>query len=281
MVEDCVNAVGVDVNTASAPLLARVSGIGDTVAANIVAHRDELGPFRTRRALKQVPRLGAKAFEQCAGFLRIREGDDPLDGSGVHPESYPVVRRIVAATHTDLRTLIGNTAALRALRPGDFVDDVHGLPTVTDIITELVKPGRDPRPAFQTAVFADGIDTLADLRVGMVLEGSVTNVAAFGAFVDLGVHQDGLVHISAMSNKFVKDPRDVVKPGDVVRVKVLDVDPARKRIALTLRMDDDAAATTDARPTPQPTPGRPAKPSRPQPPPASAMGDALRRAGIG
>jgi uncharacterized protein len=280
VVEDCVNAVGVDVNTASPPLLARVSGIGDTVAANIVAHRDALGPFRTRRALKEVPRLGAKAFEQCAGFLRIRGGDDPLDSSSVHPEAYPVVRRIVAATHSELGALIGNAAALHALRPADFVDDVHGVPTVTDIIAELEKPGRDPRPAFKTAVFADGVDTLADLRPGMVLEGSVTNVAAFGAFVDIGVHQDGLLHISAMSDKFVKNPREVVKPGDIVRVKVLDVDVARKRIGLTLRLDDEVAATPAARPTQRSKPSRPAAPSRPQPPTGGAMGDALRRAGI-
>jgi len=280
VVEDCVNAVGVDVNTASAPLLARVSGIGATLAANIVAHRDAIGPFRTRRALKEVPRLGAKAFEQCAGFLRIRGGDDPLDASSVHPESYPVVRRIIAATNTELGALIGNAAALHALRPADFVDDVHGLPTVTDIIAELEKPGRDPRPAFKTAVFAEGVDTLADLRPGMVLEGSVTNVAAFGAFIDIGVHQDGLVHISAMSNKFVKDPREVVKPGDIVRVKVLDVDLARQRIGLTLRLDDDATDTPDTRPAQRPTPGRPAAPTRPQPTTGGAMSDALRRAGI-
>jgi uncharacterized protein len=280
VVEDCVNAVGVDANTASAPLLARVSGIGETLAANIVAHRDALGPFRTRRALKDVPRLGAKAFEQCAGFLRIRGGDDPLDSSSVHPEAYPIVRRIIAATNTGLGALIGNAAALRALRPADFVDDVHGLPTITDIIAELEKPGRDPRPAFKTATFADGVDTLADLRPGMVLEGSVTNVAAFGAFIDIGVHQDGLVHISAMANTFIKDPREVVKPGDIVRVKVLDVDLARKRIGLTLRLDDEATATPDASPTRRSKPSLPATPTRPQPPTSGAMGDALRRAGL-
>jgi protein Tex len=280
VVEDCVNAVGVDANTASAPLLARVSGIGETLAANIVAHRDALGPFRTRRALKDVPRLGAKAFEQCAGFLRIRGGDDPLDSSSVHPEAYPIVRRIIAATNTGLGALIGNAAALRALRPADFVDDVHGLPTISDIIAELEKPGRDPRPAFKTATFADGVDTLADLRPGMVLEGSVTNVAAFGAFIDIGVHQDGLVHISAMANTFIKDPREVVKPGDIVRVKVLDVDLARKRIGLTLRLDDEATATPDASPTRRSKPSLPATPTRPQPPTSGAMGDALRRAGL-
>ena len=240
VVEDCVNGVGVDVNTASAPLLRRVSGIAEGLAENIVRHRDENGPFRTRKALKEVPRLGPKAFEQCAGFLRIPGGDDPLDASSVHPEAYPVVRRILAAAGTDLRTLIGNTSALRQLTPGRFVDETFGLPTVTDILKELEKPGRDPRPAFKTATFAEGVETLADLRQGMVLEGVVTNVAAFGAFVDVGVHQDGLVHVSAMSKTFVKDPRDVVKPGDIVRVKVLGVDVARKRISLTLRLDDEA-----------------------------------------
>jgi uncharacterized protein len=239
VVEDCVNAVGVDVNTASAPLLTRVSGIGSGLAENIVQHRDACGPFRSRAALKEVPRLGPKAFEQCAGFLRIRGGDDPLDASSVHPEAYPVARRIAAASGSDVAGLIGDTARLRALRPGDFVDEVFGLPTVTDIMKELEKPGRDPRPAFRTATFTEGVNTLADLKPGMVLEGVVTNVAAFGAFVDVGVHQDGLVHVSAMSRSFVKDPRDVVKPGDVVRVKVLDVDIPRKRISLTLRLDDE------------------------------------------
>jgi protein Tex len=238
VVEDCVNAVGVDVNTASAPLLTRVSGIGESLAAGIVAHRGANGPFRTRRNLKDVARLGPKAFEQCAGFLRIPGGDDPLDASGVHPESYAVVRRILSAAGTDLPSLIGNGTALRALRPADFADDRFGIPTVTDILRELAKPGRDPRPAFRTATFAEGVDKLSDLVAGMVLEGVVTNVAAFGAFVDIGVHQDGLVHVSAMSATFVKDPRDVVKPGDVVRVKVLDVDLARKRVSLTLRLDD-------------------------------------------
>ncbi|EJW13312.1 Transcription accessory protein [Rhodovulum sp. PH10] len=238
VVEDCVNAVGVDVNTASAPLLARVSGIGSGLAQNIVLHRDANGPFASRKALKEVPRLGPKAFEQCAGFLRIRDGDDPLDASGVHPESYPVVRRILQATKSDIKGVIGNTAVIRALQPKNFVDETFGLPTVTDIFKELEKPGRDPRPAFKTATFKEGVETLDDLVPGMVLEGCVTNVAAFGAFVDIGVHQDGLVHVSAMSKTFVKDPREVVKPGDVVRVKVLDVDKPRKRISLTLRLDD-------------------------------------------
>jgi uncharacterized protein len=241
VVEDCVNAVGVDVNTASVPLLTRVSGIGEGLAGNIVSHRDANGPFRNRAALKSVARLGPKAFEQCAGFLRIPGGDDPLDASSVHPEAYPVVRRILSTTGTDLKTLIGNSTVLRGLKATQFVDDTFGLPTVTDILKELEKPGRDPRPAFKTATFADGVETLADLRPGMVLEGVVTNVAAFGAFVDVGVHQDGLVHVSAMSHTFVKDPREVVKPGDVVKVKVLDVDVPRKRISLTLRLDDDAA----------------------------------------
>ena len=240
VVEDCVNGVGVDVNTASVPLLTRVSGIGESLAKAIVAHRDGHGPFRTRESLKQVPRLGPKAFEQCAGFLRIPGGDDPLDTSSVHPEAYPVVRRIVTSAGSDIRTLIGNAKTLRALRPQDFVDETFGLPTVTDILKELEKPGRDPRPEFKTATFKDGVHELKDLEQGMILEGVVTNVAAFGAFVDIGVHQDGLVHVSALSRNFVSDPREVVKPGDVVRVKVLDVDVPRKRIALTLRLDDEA-----------------------------------------
>ncbi|MEU6116680.1 Tex family protein [Streptomyces sp. NPDC047117] len=244
VVEDCVNGVGVDVNTASAPLLSRVSGIGSGLAENIVAHRDANGPFRTRKALKDVARLGPKAYEQCAGFLRIRNGDDPLDASSVHPESYPVVRRIVTAAGNDVPSLIGNTAVLRTLKPADFVDDSFGLPTVTDILSELEKPGRDPRPEFKTATFKEGVEKIGDLQSGMLLEGVVTNVAAFGAFVDIGVHQDGLVHVSAMSKTFVKDPRDVVKPGDIVRVKVLDVDIPRKRISLTLRLDDDHNAAS-------------------------------------
>ncbi|MEU6658030.1 Tex family protein [Streptomyces sp. NPDC046821] len=242
VVEDCVNGVGVDVNTASAPLLARVSGIGSGLAENIVAHRDANGPFTSRKGLKDVARLGPKAYEQCAGFLRIRGGDDPLDASSVHPEAYPVVRRMVKSTGGEVASLVGNAAALRSLSAADFVDDKFGLPTVTDILRELEKPGRDPRPAFKTATFKDGVEKISDLASGMVLEGVVTNVAAFGAFVDVGVHQDGLVHVSAMSKTFVKDPRDVVKPGDIVKVKVLDVDIPRKRISLTLRLDDEAAA---------------------------------------
>jgi uncharacterized protein len=243
VVEDCVNAVGVDVNTASAPLLRRVSGITEGLATSIVAHRDSNGPFRTRKGLADVPRLGPKAFEQCAGFLRIPGGDDPLDSSSVHPEAYPVVRRILASVGTELPALIGDSATLRTLKPADFTDDMFGLPTVTDIIAELEKPGRDPRPEFTTATFAEGVEKLSDLTPGMVLEGVVTNVAAFGAFVDIGVHQDGLVHVSALANRFVSDPREVVKSGDVVRVKVLSVDEARKRISLTLRLDDEVDAS--------------------------------------
>jgi uncharacterized protein len=247
VVEDCVNAVGVDVNTASAPLLTRVSGITTGLAENIVSHRDTNGPFRSRTALKEVARLGPKAFEQCAGFLRIPDGDDPLDSSSVHPEAYPVVRRILTTTGTDLRALIGNTRTLGSLKPADFVDETFGLPTVTDILAELDKPGRDPRPAFKTATFAEGVDKIGDLKPGMRLEGVVTNVAAFGAFIDVGVHQDGLAHVSALSKNFVKDPREVVKPGDIVKVKVLEVDVPRKRISLTLRLDDEPGAASASR----------------------------------
>ncbi|MEV4441951.1 Tex family protein [Streptomyces sp. NPDC049577] len=281
VVEDCVNGVGVDVNTASAPLLSRVSGIGAGLAENIVAHRDSNGPFRSRRALKDVPRLGPKAYEQCAGFLRIRGGDDPLDASSVHPEAYPVVRAMAKTTGGDVASLIGNTAVLRSLRPGDFVDDSFGLPTVTDILRELEKPGRDPRPAFRTATFKEGVEKIGDLRPGMVLEGVVTNVAAFGAFVDIGVHQDGLVHVSAMSKTFVKDPRDVVKPGDIVRVKVMEVDIARKRISLTLRLDDGAPSGGAPKKERERRPSAPRQRKGSAPAPANdAMADALRRAGL-
>ncbi len=242
VVEDCVNAVGVDVNTASVPLLRRVSGITEGLATQIVLHRDTHGPFRKRTALADVPRLGPKAFEQCAGFLRIRGGDNPLDMSGVHPEAYPVVHRILGAAKVDIAALIGNAPKLKSLRPRQFVDERFGLPTVTDILTELEKPGRDPRPAFRTATFAEGVHKITDLRPGMLLEGQVTNVAAFGAFVDVGVHQDGLVHVSAMSKQFVSDPSEVVKTGDVVRVKVMEIDEARKRISLSLRLDDEPGA---------------------------------------
>ena len=241
-VEDCVNAVGVHVNTASAALLARVSGLSSTVAGNIVVHRDANGPFRRRSDLLKVPRLGEKTFEQCAGFLRIADGDQPLDASAVHPEAYPVVERIVAATGKPIRALTGDAAFVRSLKPREFTDERFGEPTVRDILKELEKPGRDPRPEFKAARFADGVEDIKDLRPGMVLEGMVSNVAAFGAFVDIGVHQDGLVHISALADRYVKDPREVVKAGDIVKVKVLEVDVARKRIALTRRLDDAPGA---------------------------------------
>ena len=241
-VEDCVNAVGVDLNTASAPLLARVSGIGESLAQNIVAHRDANGPFGSRDKLKEVPRLGPKAFEQCAGFLRIRDGDNPLDASGVHPESYPIVKKILEATKSNIKTLIGESKTLKALNPAKFADERFGVPTVTDIIRELDKPGRDPRPEFKTATFQEGVEKVSDLKPGMILEATITNVAAFGAFADIGVHQDGLIHISAMAERRINDPREVVKPGQVVKVKVLDVDVPRNRISLTLRLSDPLPA---------------------------------------
>ncbi|MFT3756943.1 MAG: Tex family protein [Pseudoxanthomonas sp.] len=237
-VEDCVNAVGVHVNTASAALLSRVSGLSAGVAENIVIHRDANGPFKTRKELLKVPRLGEKTFEQCAGFLRIADGDQPLDASSVHPEAYPVVERILAAGDKPVKQIIGDSTFLRSLKAEQFTDEKFGLPTVRDILKELEKPGRDPRPEFKAAKFADGVEDIKDLREGMILEGVVSNVAAFGAFVDIGVHQDGLIHISALSDKFVKDPREVVKAGDIVKVKVLEVDVPRKRIALTRRLDD-------------------------------------------
>jgi uncharacterized protein len=298
VVEDCVNGVGVDVNTASAPLLARVSGITSGLAENIVSHRDANGPFTSRTQLKKVSRLGPKAYEQCAGFLRIRGGSDPLDASSVHPEAYPVVRRMVKTAGQEVAGLIGNTSLLRSLKPAEFVDETFGLPTVTDILKELEKPGRDPRPAFKTATFKEGVEKISDLSSGMVLEGVVTNVAAFGAFVDVGVHQDGLVHVSAMSKTFVKDPRDVVKPGDIVKVKVMDVDIPRKRISLTLRLDDEAAPQGAQATQGAPKRERGGKPPRQRqqrqgagggggkgrssaPAPANdAMADALRRAGL-
>ncbi|MFG2725762.1 Tex family protein [Streptomyces canus] len=287
VVEDCVNGVGVDVNTASAPLLARVSGITSGLAENIVSHRDANGPFKARTELKKVTRLGPKAYEQCAGFLRIRGGDDPLDSSSVHPEAYPVVRRMVKTAGQEVASLIGNTGVLRSLRPQDYVDETFGLPTVTDILKELEKPGRDPRPAFKTATFKDGVEKISDLSSGMVLEGVVTNVAAFGAFIDVGVHQDGLAHVSALSKTFVKDPRDVVKPGDIVKVKVLEVDIPRKRISLTLRLDDEAAASGGERRQQQRGGRPPQQRQRQQPrqqqapaPGISAMADALRKAGL-
>lgn len=241
VVEDAVNAVGVDVNTASAPLLERVAGVTATLAKNIVAYRDEHGEFNNRKELKKVPRLGPKAFEQCAGFLRIH-GAEPLDASAVHPEAYAVVRRISDATGCSVAELIGNSSVLQRLRAEDFVDEVHGVPTVSDIIAELDKPGRDPRPEFSTATFKEGVEKISDLQPGMVLEGTVTNVAAFGAFVDVGVHQDGLVHVSAMANHFVKDPHDVVRSGQVVKVKVLEVEVDRQRIGLSMRLEDEPEA---------------------------------------
>jgi uncharacterized protein len=252
VVEDAVNAVGVDLNTASAPLLARVAGIGPGLAETIVAHRNTNGPFATRRELLKVARLGPKAFEQCAGFLRIPGGKEPLDASSVHPEAYDLARKIVAACGRDLRALMADPTPLRKLEPRAFVDEKFGLPTVKDILAELEKPGRDPRPAFRTATFADGVEEITDLRVGMLLEGTVTNVAAFGAFVDIGVHQDGLVHVSQLADRFVKDPHEVVKAGDVVKVRVTEVDVARKRIGLTMRKDgggrDEAPKGRDAPP---------------------------------
>ncbi|WP_439685261.1 Transcriptional accessory protein Tex/SPT6 [Cupriavidus oxalaticus] len=239
VVEDCVNAVGVDVNTASAPLLARVSGLNTVLARNIVEFRDANGAFANRNALKKVPRLGDKTFEQAAGFLRINDGDNPLDRSSVHPEAYPVVQRILDAIKKGLRDVMGNREALRGLSPEKFTDESFGLPTVRDILSELEKPGRDPRPEFKTATFQEGVEDVKDLQPGMVLEGVVTNVAAFGAFVDIGVHQDGLVHISALSNKFVKDAHEVVKAGQIVKVKVMEVDVKRNRIGLSMRLDDE------------------------------------------
>ncbi|MGE5156882.1 MAG: Tex family protein [Gemmatimonas sp.] len=282
VVEDCVNAVGVDVNTASVPLLSRVSGIGASLAQSIVQHRDANGPFNSRKALKEVPRLGPKAFEQCAGFLRINGGEDPLDASGVHPEAYPVVRRILAATKSDIKALIGNGEAVRQLKPQTFVDETFGLPTVTDILRELEKPGRDPRPAFKAAVFKEGVEEIKDLKRGMILEGTVTNVAAFGAFVDIGVHQDGLIHVSAMSRNFIKDPREVVKPGDIVKVKVLDVEVARKRISLTLRLDDEIGPKKDGKAPSRETSAAPSRSSAPgrkgETQSGGALAEALRRA---
>lgn len=239
VIEDCVNAVGVDVNTASPPLLSRVSGLTATVATNIVQWRNENGAFTNRKALLKVPRFGPKAFEQAAGFLRIRDGDNPLDASAVHPEAYPVVERILGRIQADARTVMGKSDALTGVSPAEFTDERFGLPTVKDIFQELEKPGRDPRPEFKTAQFQEGVNTIKDLKVGMTLEGVVTNVANFGAFVDVGVHQDGLVHISALADKFVKDPREIVRVGQTVKVKVQEVDIARKRIALTMRLDDD------------------------------------------
>ncbi|HEY4201447.1 MAG TPA: Tex family protein [Devosiaceae bacterium] len=276
VVEDAVNAVGVDLNTASAPLLARISGLGPSVAEAIVTHRDTNGPFRSRKALLDVPRLGQRTFEQSAGFLRITGGTEPLDASSVHPEAYGVARKIVAACGRDLRTIMGDKSALAGLDPRSFVDDRFGLPTVRDIIAELEKPGRDPRPAFKTATFAEGVDDIKHLKPGMMLEGTVTNVAAFGAFVDIGVHQDGLVHVSQLADKFVKNPHEVVKAGDVVKVRVVEVDVPRKRIGLTMRKEIDTTAPRERqREQPLRANQRP-----PQEPPRStgSLGDMLNEA---
>ena len=279
VVEDAVNSVGVDLNSASAPLLERVSGVTATIAKNIVDYRDEKGTFTTRKELGKVPRLGPKAFEQAAGFLRIRGGANPLDASAVHPEAYPVVERIAAATGLATSELIGNSRVLSRLDPAQFADDTFGVPTVTDIIAELDKPARDPRPEFVTATFREGVNKVADLTPGMVLEGTVTNVAAFGAFVDVGVHQDGLVHVSAMSRKFVSDPHDVVRSGQVVKVKVMDVDVERQRIGLSLRLDDDPAAAPKKRGKKERGEKEHGKKGRRQA--SGSMADALKKAGFG
>lgn len=280
VVEDAVNSVGVDVNLASAPLLNRVAGITPTLAENIVAYRDENGAFMSRKELLKVPRLGPKAFEQAAGFLRINGAADPLDGSAVHPEAYSLVRRIVDATGVEVAQLVGNSAVLGKLRAGDFADEQFGIPTVTDVLAELDKPGRDPRPTFKTATLAEGIETIKDLKPGMVLEGTVTNVAAFGAFVDIGVHQDGLVHVSAMSEQFVKDPHDVVSSGEVVKVRVVDVDVPRNRIGLSLRLQDEPKAPT-ANGKSKPKKGARRKPNQRNQAPQGSMAAALKNAGFG
>lgn len=288
VVEDCVNAVGVDLNTASVPLLTRVAGLTRMMAQNIVNWRDENGRFSNREQLLKVSRLGPKAFEQCAGFLRINHGDNPLDASTVHPEAYPVVQRILAATEQALQDLMGNASAVRSLKAVDFTDDKFGVPTVTDILKELEKPGRDPRPEFKTATFAEGVETLNDLQPGMILEGSVTNVTNFGAFVDIGVHQDGLVHISSLADKFVEDPHTMVKAGDIVKVKVMEVDLQRKRIALSMRLDEQPGEGSPRRGGNAPAQardnanrsagGNKAKPRNAAPAGNSAMGDALAAA---
>jgi uncharacterized protein len=274
VVEDCVNAVGVDVNTASAALLARVSGLSGGLAEAIVRHRDERGPFSNREALKAVPRLGPKTFEQAAGFLRVMGGDNPLDASAVHPEAYPVVERILAELGRPVREVVGNAALLKAVEPTRYADARFGVPTVRDILRELEKPGRDPRPEFRTAAFREGVEDLGDLAPGMILEGVVTNVTNFGAFVDIGVHQDGLVHVSMLANRFVRDPREVVKAGDLVRVKVLEVDAKRRRIALSMRLD----AEVDRR-RKEDVPGRRAPPVQaPRSQQGGALADALATA---
>jgi uncharacterized protein len=275
VVEDCVNAVGVDLNTASPALLSQVSGLSPALAENIVAFRDQQGAFLNREGLKRVPRLGPKTFEQAAGFLRVMNGDNPLDRSAVHPESYPLVQRIIERCKTPVDGILGNRSLLKTLQPADFTDERFGLPTVVDILAELEKPGRDPRPEFKTASFKEGVESIGDLKTEMILEGVITNVTNFGAFVDIGVHQDGLVHISNLSNKFVKDPREVVKAGDLVKVKVLEVDTQRRRIALTLRLDDKAGEQTKQRAANAPASAKRKPQSKPG---ASAFADAFARA---
>jgi uncharacterized protein len=282
VVEDCVNSVGVDVNTASVPLLMRVSGLNRTLASNIVAYRDANGAFASRSALKKVPRLGPKAFEQAAGFLRIMSGKNPLDASAVHPEAYPVVERIAEATGRPVKAMVGDKAFLKTLEPAQFADETFGIPTITDIISELEKPGRDPRPEFRTATFKEGVEKITDLKPGMQLEGVVTNVAAFGAFVDVGVHQDGLVHVSELADRFVKDPHEVVKAGDVVKVRVKEVDVARKRISLTMRSGaiDRSAVPSAGRGAGQGSSGprTSAPPPKASAPAENAFAAAMRRA---
>jgi uncharacterized protein len=280
-VEDCVNAVGVDANMASAALLQRVSGLSKTLAKNIVDYRNTNGAFANRKQLLDVSRMGPKAFEQAAGFLRISNGEQPLDASSVHPEAYTVVERIAKANNLPVQELIGNHSLVKSLNAADYTDERFGLPTVTDILAELEKPGRDPRPGFKTAEFKEGVEKVSDLKPGMQLEGVVTNVANFGAFVDVGVHQDGLVHISALADKFVSDPREVVKAGDIVKVKVLEVDIERKRIGLTMRLSDEAPTNTAGsdKPKAKTGTGPKKKPSgnggRAPQPQNSAMGSAL------
>jgi uncharacterized protein len=282
VVEDCVNAVGVDVNTASAPLLARISGLNATLAGNLVAYREKHGAFANREALKQVPRLGEKTFEQAAGFLRIAASDNPLDASSVHPEAYPLVEKIAAHYQREAANIIADASFLKQVNKQQFVDERFGLPTITDILAELEKPGRDPRGDFKTATFKEGVEEIKDLEIGMVLEGTVTNVTNFGAFVDIGVHQDGLVHISALAERFVKDPHDVVAPGDIVKVKVLEVDQARKRIGLTMRLSDAppaaAASKTEGSARPPRPQARAAKPAAPAKAPVGTFADLFAKA---
>lgn len=284
VVEDAVNAVGVDLNMASAPLLSHVAGLGPSLAQAVVTHRDDNGPFASRKALLKVAGLGPKAFEQCAGFLRITDGSEPLDASSVHPEAYGIARKIVQACGRDIRAIMGDSTTLASLRAEQFVDVSFGLPTVRDILTELEKPGRDPRPTFKTATFADGVDSITDMKPGMSLEGTVTNVAAFGAFVDIGVHQDGLVHVSQLADRFVKDPHEVVKAGDVVRVRVTEVDVPRRRIGLSMRKESEATTPPRGREAEKPKPSRAPKTGTVRPPQAksegafgSALADAMKR----